>query len=352
MLDRGRRALTAVSGIIYAIYCERSRMLYVGQTSKTAMERFAQHARKARRGEGDSLHRAMRCHGWDRYRVFCLEKIPKRLYTDTKSFSQVATPRERFWIDRLHTYKPLGFNVEFARRSSRRLRIRKNNPMKWRKRKDDLIRMDGRGSAPSGDAARQPCPDSMKNISVNPDLRYRWYGSRDWLRRCEYLARRHKAGTLDTVQWERYALRSLQRMLGFLKSVDDSPNIDSKSRSAVLKALRARVLLRPVPAAKKKNSKMFIRICWTTNRLQRVGLKGILLKPEIKTLLPDTIAPLWSDETLMVAKRLALPVRHDVVIIRSQLGGLSSSGKVPHALADASTLRISAPLGVVFSQGT
>lgn len=85
MLDKGLDALTSVKGVIYAIYCVRSRMLYVGQTYFSAMHRYKQHVVAAQRGEGEGLYRAMRSHGWERYRVFCLEKIPSNLYHDAKS---------------------------------------------------------------------------------------------------------------------------------------------------------------------------------------------------------------------------------------------------------------------------
>jgi hypothetical protein len=90
----------SIKGVIYAVYCLRSKKLYVGQTKNTAFFRFQEHVRRALRGEGESLHKAVRRYGWENFRVFPLEKIPNGLYADrtsakaeTRAFRAIATPR-------------------------------------------------------------------------------------------------------------------------------------------------------------------------------------------------------------------------------------------------------------------
>lgn len=133
-LVRNSKALN-VAGVIYAIYCERTRNIYVGQTIKSAQARFEEHARSALRGEGEPLHAAMRRFGWNRFRVFPLEVLPSKSWAHrrgkarTRAFRQIANPREQFWINYLHSYRPQGFNIVWGKRF-RTGRKRIANPMR------------------------------------------------------------------------------------------------------------------------------------------------------------------------------------------------------------------------------
>jgi hypothetical protein len=91
----------AVKGVIYAIYCFRSMELYIGQTVKSCMDRFAEHVRSARRGDSEPLHKAMRRLGWRNFGCFPLEVISSSQYMrrnkpNAADFKREATPRELF----------------------------------------------------------------------------------------------------------------------------------------------------------------------------------------------------------------------------------------------------------------
>ena len=308
MLVRGADALS-VEGVVYAIYCVRSRMLYIGQTLKCAMFRFKEHVRTSLRGEGESLHAAMRRWSWEDFRVFPLEKIPSELYDKgsskarARAFRLVATPRERFWIDKLHSYRPLGFNIQFSRRHRHRP-DRVDNPMKWERQRRQLA------------VNRVTSPEAAVPQQVFDSESLRWYGSRDWLRRCVFLAKRLAGNTLAQVQWDRYSTRSIACMLRFLECNEDSPGVSAAARAALLSEFRARILVRPRPVKRAGKDMLFFRVTWNNHQLRHIGLKGILCNPEVKGLLPNTVLRAWDDDTFTVAKKLTVPIRHKVMNYR------------------------------------
>ena len=119
-LDRGKAALQE-RGVIYVIYSWQSKKLYVGQTSNSAAERFKQHIQKSRI-ENTPLYRDIRRLGLHQFGVFPVEYIPPNLYESKRQtaakrlerFRKVATEREQYWINRLHTGPGKGWNVQFA----------------------------------------------------------------------------------------------------------------------------------------------------------------------------------------------------------------------------------------------
>jgi hypothetical protein len=137
-LDRGNDSLN-VEGVIYAIYCVRTKKVYVGQTMFSSLKRFQGHVGDSLRGTPEYFHRAMRSLAWRNFAVFPLEVIPASLWRKAptqkarlRAFTRLANSRERFWIDRLHTYYPRGYNSALSTRKRRR-RGRVNNPMKWKR---------------------------------------------------------------------------------------------------------------------------------------------------------------------------------------------------------------------------
>ena len=293
-LVRNSEALN-VTGVIYAIYCERTRFVYVGQTIKSAMARFEEHARSALRGEGERLHAAMRRFGWEQFRVFPLEILPSKSWASrtgkarTRAFRQIANPRERFWINFLHSYHPQGFNMVWSRRF-RTGRKRVANPM----RRHRVL-----------NHPQQP-------MSLD-DHMVRWHGSRDWLRRCKYLERRFDTGTLNDVDFGKYAKRTLSRMLKFLEYSDNVSAISPEARAAILALLRTRLLTRSRPSAKAKRNDLFIKIEWTTHLIGQVRVRELLLDPAVTNLLPYNVQLFWDSNHFMVVKRCAKPIRSRIL---------------------------------------
>jgi len=131
-----------VSGIIYAIFSKRSRKIYVGQSIHSSTERFKQHVWKAQSERGDAqtpLYTDMVKYGSSEYFIFPLEYIPPERYQGMnqakrkKAFRQIATPLEMMWIEKLRTWDPYGYNVQFAERKRRRKRRSRYNPMMWKR---------------------------------------------------------------------------------------------------------------------------------------------------------------------------------------------------------------------------
>ena len=152
MLEPGNPILDT-TGVIYAIFNihGQSKKIYVGQTINTPYTRYQQHIRTARdqyiNMANDkeiryrkSLYQQMRLQGHENFLIIPLEKI--YFQDDGNSnkrktnFRETATPREIFWIERLRSWQPYGYNVEFSqRRRTKRRTPRASNPMKWRREK-------------------------------------------------------------------------------------------------------------------------------------------------------------------------------------------------------------------------
>ncbi len=310
-LDVGSTAYQT-HGVIYAICCFRSRKLYVGQTVKTCMDRFIEHVNTALRGDSEPLHQAMRKIGWQYFMVFPLECIPMEEWLDpkgkksTQRFRALANAREMFWIDYLHSYQTLGFNVQFGERRRRR-HHRKCNPMKWRRARRDgpaPIAVPANVAVPAGDERN---PQVQLPPGMTPSLR--WYGSRDYHRRCVYLAKRSDSGTLDQVQWGNYARHSVTRMLRYLESEAQPDGISNETRDAILTKLRAIVLTRPYLRREKKLRQPFLSVEWNSHLLRRVNLKSILKHDAVLARLPPRVAPFFQDDSFTVVRKLVPPIR-------------------------------------------
>ena len=129
-----------VPGISAAIYSPGDKRIYVGQSIHTCTHRFEQHVRKSRNDGKDRINGFIRQKGFYNCFVFPLEVIDPTLYNGhapsrLSKFHAAATPREIFWIKRLHTgqLRTGGLNTSFGT-WKRRVHFG-NNPMKWRRAK-------------------------------------------------------------------------------------------------------------------------------------------------------------------------------------------------------------------------
>lgn len=354
-LLRGKEALSA-KGVIYAIMSMGSQKIYVGQTVKSALERFQQHVSTARRGETTPLHVHIRQVGIGKIYIVPLEMIPTSRYTgidgkvDNSLFRSVATPREKFWIERLHSYTPRGYNVEWAGRKRHRHRV-KNNPMKWAKHKnvdshlsnpisesktlnEDLTNIPLTASAESdihsyqvvtrsrskkalemSQAPSIPVPNNEKmGMANNENLKQnvtsyssRQFGYRDWERRCRYLIQLYNkdCDLLSKVCWEGYAPRNLWRMISFLER--EKHDFQELASKYVIEMIRSQLLLRArsVPQ-KRKNGKLSISLEWTSQLLRAIPLAMLLKSSESKSLFPGNDTTVLDE--LSVARKLVKPI--------------------------------------------
>ena len=106
--------------VIYIIYNTMDNLRYVGQTVKTAIQRFMQHLSTAKRIENSigieynlklkqkRLYTHMIKIGLNHWRVYPLERIES---TSNTHFKSLAAKVELFWIKHLNTLNPYGLNM-------------------------------------------------------------------------------------------------------------------------------------------------------------------------------------------------------------------------------------------------
>jgi hypothetical protein len=290
---RLKRNALAVTGVIYAIWSTRTSRVYVGQTCSSSFHRFQQHCWRARRKPELPIHRAMARFGWRNFFIFPLEKIDVSSVKGGKlareEFARRATPREEFWINRLHTFCPLGFNVRSSGRQRHRPH-RRNNPMKWCRKFHAQV--------------------EEKDVNQNEEQEadQRWYASRDFLRRCAYLISRQDNNTLASIESRRYKKRNLWRMLKVMESKEHT--FEEESAKAVTKWLRAALLLRCSKQKDKARSpSLVIKLEWNSRLLRLVPLRSVVLK--YKDYLPNEYSDLMTD--VLVVRKLTKPLGRSVL---------------------------------------
>jgi hypothetical protein len=102
-------------------------------------------------------------------------------------------------------------------------------------------------------------------------------------------------------------------MLRYLENNELPEGFASRSeRDAVLQAIRAHSLVRAHPVQSKSNGKPYILVQWTSHQLSTVGVRSILVDPDVKALLPDGYSDYFSDENFVVCKSLKTPIRNVV----------------------------------------
>jgi hypothetical protein len=271
-LLRNRSALD-VKGVIYAMYSTQSNKVYVGQTLGTAVARFQQHVWKAHAGKGTPLSQFIRKVGMGSMFIFPLEVIPKDKYMDTqtskgrrKAFLDAATPRERFWMEHLHTYEPRGLNRAWALRNRSRPSRKSNTITK----KKDLRRTEDK---------------KIFNISNTS----RVFGFRDTPRRCKYLEYQFQIGLLVHIKLAAYTVRNLYHMRSFLVG-SGGDVMEQGARKAILNMLNAFLFSRAKPKLTEKAKVTAIVVEWQSRNLRRIRLRQILQSPEVISFYP-TVFP-------------------------------------------------------------
>jgi hypothetical protein len=255
----------------------------------------------------------MRRVGFQNFRVFPLEYIPLEAYKaagavqQAESFRQIANPREKYWIERLHSYTPSGYNVQDALRRRHRPK-RAHKPMLWSRRGRGEVALSPdslNGQCAAGDSpSHSSCGDREENVSVYP----RVYGYRDYLRRCRFLARQHELSRLDDVHWDWYSSKVLVKMSDLLRSGDH--DIAADAAAAIIDRIRDHFLLRWRPKRSEKVVPNVVRIEWHSRLLRCVPLQHVMSKPEHVALLPDKLRECV--EGLVVAKKLVEPISRQI----------------------------------------
>jgi len=144
-----------MSGCVYLLTHIESGKRYVGQTTQhdTPARRWARHVREANRGLDLPLHRAIRLHGADAFRVETLYSGPRCLLNHL----------EKFWAEELNTYiwdtpnedGPGGYNCAWCGATPRMLglkhtpaarqKIREANLRRWARARGEAVSPRGEG---------------------------------------------------------------------------------------------------------------------------------------------------------------------------------------------------------------
>jgi len=246
-------AAASRNGMVYGAYHFPTGRWYVGQTINTVRERARQHW-WARKSAKDFLHLAMADDPdpmtWI---AFPLEAIPKELWRCPPSerqadwrkrerarFRAVATPRERYWVDKLRSMWPKGWNSQYPGKPA----------------------SAGCQPRPHTDPPREPARDleaaktAIQQWETDPRSARRWI---------------QNAAREDLVE----ILEGLDKGL--------APSQQTAVTAAI--AAEAREALRKRKAEKKARD--FVRFFYSHPIAEKMGLPDIIRDPEVYKLHPD-----------------------------------------------------------------
>lgn len=160
------------SVLIYKIVNKESRKIYIGMTKRTALQRFKSHLYEARTYKYNMyLHNAIRKHGEHNFKIEILEECS----------SEIAGERERFWIKKLNSIQPNGYNEHSGGKGGclnaspelrQKLRDAKKNYIPWNKgltkETDERVARNGRNVSvavkgiPKTEAHKQAIKEAKK----------------------------------------------------------------------------------------------------------------------------------------------------------------------------------------------
>jgi hypothetical protein len=194
-------------------------MLYVGQTCKSAFERFQEHIREAKRlsklacssFDFKPLYAVIAKERFHSFRVFPIEKVDGNFldsegHSALNLFKLAASLLERKWLSILHTFFPRGYNLEGKSNSRCSPRVHKASAMLWRKgSKPSFARPNNKvwvpvnvlpdvslslpPTLPVSEENGSPSDDVQPNHSGVPHLSpHRIFGYRDYKRRLVFLS--------------------------------------------------------------------------------------------------------------------------------------------------------------------
>jgi hypothetical protein len=279
-----RSSLTLVKGIIYAIWCTKEKKLYVGQTINNALSRFKEHIYKANSGDDLPLYKAMRKYGVGAFYIFPLERVLFEDDIDSNkreaNFRAEATDREKFWMNLLRTWKPLGYNTVWSRRRQR-CRHSKRNPVK-RHRQTHVA-------------------DTILEV-----LDKRVYAYRSWERRCKHLLHKIRSNAWEADTLAKYKTKNLRAMRDLLQRCLNLNYIWAPytvpDAQTLLEKIRAQCMIPQFRRKREPKIKdpIILRVEWNDSMLRSVPVRRIILEAAG---LPTNF-PRESLTRLLVAKKL------------------------------------------------
>lgn len=274
-LFRGTNALQ-VTGVIYVIYSLTSKEMYVGQTLGSSIDRYKKHVNAAYNKNNSEKYNLpvaefIRKEGYNKLCIAPLEVIPYKLYHDVVSsktkdnFRKVATPREEYWINRLHSYAPKGLNVAFSQRHTRR---KHSSAMIWKR----VELNQGHNGA-------------SRIIPERYSFPVRVFGSRDYVRRINHLIQMASLGKLREIKLQSYLVKHLWKMY----HVADEMCRGKQNGPAFEVAKLLKTFLHTRQFSKKPANRELgpiFSLDWKSKIWQSVPLRRIFCMPHIVSLFP------------------------------------------------------------------
>ena len=282
-LEKGNDAVVSVRQVIYCIFSPLSRKLYVGQTFRSCKQRFVQHISDARCSDSEPLHRAIKRLGPRNFFIFPLEKVEDA--PSSKTFRAAAHQREKFWIERLHSWAPNGWNVAFSERR-RRKRCPRKNPVKKRRL------------------------EYQKTKPIEKVESCRCFGYRNIERRCNYVAHCVRENVEEHLHFDRYRRINLRKMLDWLEC-GGKLNCSSNVRKRVLFLLRDFLLI-PKRSVRMPHTFLCFPILWGSSSLNRIPLREVLL--QYRHLLPQEMSSRL--DNVLIQRILPQPIAHSIFNFR------------------------------------
>jgi hypothetical protein len=304
-------------------------MLYVGQTCKSAFERFQEHIKEAKRFsklasssfDFKPLYVTIAKEGFHSFRVFPIEKVDGNFLNSEGCFALnlfkvVASQLERKWMNILHTFFPRGYNLEGKLNNRRSPRVYKASAMLWKKgSKPSFVHPNNKvwvpinvlpivavslspPSLPISKEIGSPSNDVQPNHSGVPHLSpHRIFGYRDYKRRLVFLSSLMSQGKFSIVFLSKYNPKNLVRMLLLLSKFSPILGLDVGLALQLSKILNI-FIKRNVPhyflSSASFLGKDFIISIFVSSRMDGLNLSSILNLPSVLDCLPPFVRKFWS----------------------------------------------------------
>jgi hypothetical protein len=305
-------------------------MLYVGQTCKSAFERFQEHIREAKRlsklasssFDFKPLYAAIAKEGFHSFRVFPIEKVDGN-FLDSEGcfalnlFKVVASQLKRKWMSILHTFFPRGYNLEGKSNNRCSPRVHKASAMLWRKGgKPSFAHPNNKvwvpvnvlpnvavslppPSFPVSEEIGSPSDDVQPNHGGVPHLcPHRIFGYRDYKRRLVFLSSLMSQGKFSIVFLSKYKTKNLVRMLLLLSEF--SPYILGLDVGHALQLFKilSICIKRNVPCSFSSSASFLGRdliiSVFVSSHMDGLNLSSILNLPSVLDCLPAFVSKFWS----------------------------------------------------------
>ena len=288
--------------VIYAIFSTTGSKVYVGYTRNTAFARFQQHIREARRVQMNThkqtssykLYSLIARSNYEDWRVIPLEHIPwvdeRGPNSARKTFHAAARPREIFWMRRIHSFLPLGLNVDFPRSHRiRQPRPRNKNPFMFRRViRDRVVRNPALQQL---DGERNEVIVENLNVAHIQNIPLDIYNKS--LRSVMHLIAHIDHNTFSQVLLDQYKSTTLRRLLDFTSRIKDNVqnrhDLNTQSLQLIFTSITSVLTRRSSPVVNpspNRSKTILFKTPFISAIINKLNLQHIITNPQNTHLLP------------------------------------------------------------------